>query len=612
MNRTPRHRKQTRPASRRPALLAAVALVLASALGLTGFSSATFTSTSSSTGSVSAASDWTGPTVTMQSPGTSVKGSVTLAATASDAESGVQSVAIQYQADGAATWTTLCTDTTAPYSCTWTTTTTGDGAYDLRAVATDNAGYTTTSDQVRTIVANNLLVTLGDPGDVVKGSVSLTTTTYNPGLTISSTAVQYSVAGSGVWKTACTNVLSSSCTWNTTNVANGYYDLRSVVNVLLGGTYYSAIETDVLVDNTAPTVAMVDPGTPLSGTRTFTATASDADSGISQVVIQYATSGSSTYKTICTDTDAPFTCSFDTTTLANGSYTFRAVATDGAGTSTTSAVVTNRAVDNTLSAVSVNDPGAYLSKTVTVTANASATSGVTSVRIQRAPNGGGTWTDLCTDTTAPYACSWDTTTVADGSYDLRAVLLDGAGKTTTSSVVSGRQVDNSPVRAVDVQATNGSGTVGRLDAGDTLTYTYSEQVNPATILSGWTGSSTSVTLRLRDGNAVGLGNKGDTVDILKGTASVALGSVVLNQDFVKSGKSATWNATMTASTTTVGGTTRTVVKIQLGTLAGGNGLKTVTTAGTMVWTPSATATDLLGNRCSTAPATESGTSDRDF
>ncbi|MEV7398534.1 Ig-like domain-containing protein [Aeromicrobium sp. NPDC092404] len=612
MTRQPRHRKQTEQGSTRIALLVAALLAVATALGLTGFSSAAFTSTSSSTGSVSSAADWTPPTVTVQSPGTSVKGSVTLTASASDGESGIKSVAIQVQPEGASTWTTLCTDSTAPYSCSWTTTSAADGAYDIRAVATDNADYTTISDSVRTIVANNLLVTLADPGEVIKGSVSLTTTTYNPGLTISSTAVQYSVAGSGVWRTACTNTLSTSCTWNTTTVANGYYDLRSVVTVVLGGTYYSAIQSDVLVDNTAPAVTITDPGSPLSGTRTFSATATDADSGVAQVVIQYAPSGSSTYQTLCTDTDAPFTCSFDTTKLTNGTYTFRAIATDGAGTATTSSTVSNRVVDNTVSSVSVNDPGAFLSRTVTIAATASATSGVTSVRIQRAVAGGSTWTDLCTDVTAPYSCSWDTTTVPDGSYDLRAILVDGAGKTTTSAVVSGRRVDNSPVRGVDVQATNGGGTVGRLDTDDTLTYTYSEQVAPGTILAGWSGSATAVTLRLRDGNAFGLGNKGDTVDVLKGTSNVALGSVVLNQDFLKTGKTVSFNATMTASTATVGGVARTVVAVRIGSVASGNGLKTVTVAGGLVWTPSATAADLQGNKCSTAPASESGASDRDF
>ena len=68
-----------------------------------------------------------------------------------------------------------------------------------------------------------------------------------------------------------------------------------------------------------------------------------------------------------------------------------AAATDAAGNVTTSAPVTNRVVDNTVSSVTVEDPGAFLTGTVTVQANATSTAGVTSVRIQQAPAGSSTW-----------------------------------------------------------------------------------------------------------------------------------------------------------------------------------------------------------------------------
>ncbi len=115
---------------------------------------------------------------------------------------------------------------------------------------------------------------------------------------------------------------------------------------------------------------------------------------------------------------------------------------------------------------------------------------------------------------------------------------------------------------------------GKLDTGDQLTYTYSERINLATLLAGWDGTATAVSLRLRDGNLLGLGTTGDSVDVLKGTTAVNLGSVVLNRDFIKKNKTATFNATMTATTTTVAGVARTIVTIQLGSLASGNGLKT--------------------------------------
>lgn len=610
-----RHRAPSPTRRRRPLAAATVVVLAALAFSVTGFSSATFSArTVNPVGTVTAASDWTPPTVSVTPPaGGSVAGTATITATAADAESGVAQVVLQHQAADASSWTTLCTDTTAPFSCSWDTRSgsTPDGPYDLRAIATDKAGYSTTSEVVRTYVANSFAIVLAPVGDVVTGTTTATMTVYNAGIAFGSTRLEYSPAGANKWTTACSGFLlvgtTSTCDWATTSVPDGLYDLRA--STLAGVTrYYSAVQTDVLVDNTRPAVTMNDPGTPLNGFRTFAATATDAGSGVETVTLQYSQGTTGTWRTLCTVTAAPWSCRYDTTALAGGTYSFRAVATDAAGLSTTSAAVTNRVVDNTVSSVSLADPGTYLSGSVTLTADANAPAGATSVRIQRAPAGGSTWTDVCSTSVAPYTCVFDTRTVTDGSYDLRAVLLDARGTTTTSAVVAARVVDNSPVRALDVQAANGGGSVGRLDNGDTVTFSYSEQVKPSSLVAGWDGTTRAVTVRLRDGNLVGGGSKDDTLDVV----GVNLGTVNLRADYVKSNKTVQWAGTMTATTTTVGGATRTVVTVRLGAVSSGSGLRTVSTTATMLWSPSASATDLTGQRCSTAPATETGTVDRDF
>jgi hypothetical protein len=582
-------------------------LVLAS----TASSDATYVQSTTNTATVRAAADWTPPAVVLAQPGTPVQGTVTLTATATDAESGITSVAFQFLAPGASTWTTACTTTTAPYSCAWNTRAGADGGYDLRARAINGAGYTTVSDAVGTTVANNVLVVLGDPGDVVRGTVSLKSTVYNGGVLPWLVTVQYTTSGGSSWKTLCSGLSAPfTCSWSTTAFSNDSFDLRAVATSGLTSST-SAVVSDVLVDNAAPTVTMVDPGTPLSGTATFTATAGDAGSGVQQVVLQYAATGGG-YQTLCTLTADPYSCRFATTALADGSYAFRAIATDVAGNTATSAAVTGRVVDNTVSSVSIDDPGAFLSGKATITAQANSTAGIASVRIQYAVSGTTSWTDLCTVATAPYSCSWDTTTVANGSYDLRGVLTDGRGSTSTSAVVGARHVDNSRLRAVDVQTSNGDGTAGRVDAGDTVTLTYGDVVAPASLTAGWTGTSLPVTLRLRDGNLLGGTSKTDAIDVLRNGAAVQLGSVGLREDYVKGRKTAQLNATMTASTVTVDGIDRTVVTITVGTLASGTGLRTVTTPSTMVWTPSTTAQSPSGGACAATPATESGAADREF
>jgi hypothetical protein len=600
--------------SHRPLALIILAIVagMVGSFGMPSFSTALFTSRSSTTASVSAAPDWTPPTVSVTSPGVSVAGTVTIAATAADPETGVQSVTIQVQPVGGATWTTLCTDTTSPYSCAWTTTTMTDGTYDIRGRATDGAGYTTTSTSVRTTVANNVLVVLAPPDDVIRGTVPLQATLYNTATLTYTVRIQIAPTGTTSWTTICNNLAAPyTCSWNTTTAANADYDLRAVA-ISGSTTHTSATVAEILVDNQAPTVTMTDPGTPLSGSRIFAATATDAHSGLAQVVIQSAPTGSSTFSTLCTITVEPFSCRVDTASLADGSYSFRAVATDVAGNVTASAVVANRFVDNTVSSVSLGDVPAYLGGTFVINATGSSTAGVTSIRIQYAPAGTTGWTDICTDTTSPYACAWDTTRVTDGLYDLRAVMVDGSGGQTTSAVVTARRVDNSPLRAVDVQTGNGGGTAGRLDVGDSVTLTFSEQVAPASVTSGWTGAALAVNLRVRDGNLVGLTNKGDTLDVLRTGSSVNLGSVNLREDYVKGGKTATFNATMTATTVTVNGVPATQVTLTLGSLASGGGLRTVSTATAVVWSPSGAVLDLFGRACSTAPATESGALDREF
>ncbi|KZE94785.1 hypothetical protein AVP42_00712 [Agromyces sp. NDB4Y10] len=599
----------------RIAIGAALAVLLVAGVGANGpgFSSAAFTSqTSNGSSAVGAAVDWTPPTVSVQNPGTGLKDTVSITAAASDAETGIRDVVVQVQAAGATTWTTLCTATASPYRCSWDTRTVPDGSYDLRAIATDNAGYTTTSALVRTTVANAFAVLLADPGDVVRGTVPLATTLQNAGTGTYSVRVEYAAAGSGTWRTLCSNLTAPyACNWNTASFANDYFDLRSVAT-LNGITTTSAVVTDVLVDNVAPTVAMTDPGTPLSGTVTLAASASDAHSGVNRVVIQYTPTGTTAWKDACTITAPPYSCRFDTTTVADGVYAFRAVATDDAGNSATSTTVSNRTVDNSVISISMEDPGAYLSGTVTLSTAANSSAGVKSIVIQRAPSGTGTWTTVCTITTTPYSCAWDTRTVADGLVDFRAILTDNANKQATSNTLSGRRIDNTPVRGFDVQTANGGATPGKVDTGDTMTFTYSEQMNPASIVAGWNGSALPVTLRLRDGNLLGLGNAGDTVDILRSGAAVNLGSVNLRQDYIKTSKTSNFNATLTATTATVNGVPVTVVQVTVGSLLNGGALRTVNTASAMVWSPTAAATDMAGNPCSTAPVTESGALDREF
>ena len=101
------------------------------------------------------------PSVTVVYPngGETLSGTVTVTATASDEDGTVTNVEFLYSADGGSTWTSLGSDTTAPYEYEWDTTTVSDGAnYLIKAIATDNDGATSVDISDSTFTIDNPVV----------------------------------------------------------------------------------------------------------------------------------------------------------------------------------------------------------------------------------------------------------------------------------------------------------------------------------------------------------------------------------------------------------------------------------------------------------------------
>jgi chitinase len=440
--------------------------------------------------------DNTVPTVSMTDPGTPLSGTVSLGATASDTGSGVANVKIQRSPAGGGSWTDVCTDSSSPYSCSFDTTTVGDALYDFRAVATDNVSLTNNSTVANRRIDNVVpTVSLTDPGANIRGTISLDATASDGG-GILNVKIQRSPAGTGTWTDICTDATSPySCSTDTSTWGgDALYDVRALATDNASRTATSTV-TNRRVDNTLPTVTMTDPGANLRGTITLNATASDTGSGVSSVTIQRSPASAGTWTDVCTDLSSPYSCTgVDTTTWGgDGLYDLRAVTIDVAGNPNTSATVANRRIDNTAPVTVLTDPGSPLRGTITLNATGTDTggSGVLNVKFQRSPAGGGVWTDLCTDAVTPYSCSTNTATWGgDGVYDVRSYATDNAGNTTASMVAS-RTVDNTAPTATNIQTTNvGGGAAGLAEAGDTMVFTFSEQIAPGTIVGGWNGTGT--------------------------------------------------------------------------------------------------------------------------
>ncbi len=205
----------------------------------------------------------------------------------------------------------------------------------------------------------------------------------------------------------------------------------------------------------------------------------------------------------------------------------------------------------------------------------------------------------------------------EGAKGFTVTATDKAGN--AKSLEGTVTVDNTAPKASDAQTTNvGGGTNGLAEQGDTLVLTFSEPVEPQSILAGWSGAATNVAVRINDNSLLGLGLGNDVVQVFNAanTTALPLGSVDLGRtDYVNGlvGGHVNFGATGTASTMTMSGNTVTIV---LGTYEGEGGLGSnrVTAAGTgtMTWAPAATPYDRAANAMAATAATESGAADKEF
>lgn len=197
--------------------------------------------------------------------------------------------------------------------------------------------------------------------------------------------------------------------------------------------------------------------------------------------------------------------------------------------------------------------------------------------------------------------------VATGNHAFSVASSDAAANARTQSGLS-VVVDGTAASSVDVQARNGAKTAGLIEQGDELTFTYSEQIDPHSVVSGWDGSSMHVVVRVTQGGLLGFLNDSVTIWDAGNTTQLPLGHVDLGRlDYVSS--SMTYGEVATPSRMVQSGST---ITITLGRLVGGTP-NTAGGSGSMSWTPSCSVYDAAGNSCSLAvTAGESGAADVDF
>ena len=180
-------------------------------------------------------------------------------------------------------------------------------------------------------------------------------------------------------------------------------------------------------------------------------------------------------------------------------------------------------------------------------------------------------------------------------------------------------IDNTAPTATGIATGNaGGGNHGYAELGDTITFTFSEQIDPQSILAGWNGTSTSVVVELIDGGCTLVLCGADSFKIYNAAYSALLpfGTISLGNDGyygcanigVICGKTPTAFGATGAASTMVSSTN--TITITLGTQGGGNGsVLDLGSNSDMAWDSTATPYDAAGNTASGNTFTET---DNDF
>ncbi len=363
------------------------------------------------------------PTISLTSPSLGgqfkVGETVSIAAAAADSDGTVAKVEFY---NGTSL---LGTDTSAPYSYSWTNVSAGE--YSITAKATDNKGAVTTSEAVKiTVLANaSPTISLTSPSTgaqfKVGEAVSIAAAAADSDGTVAKVEFYNGTSLLGTDTSA-----PYSYSWS--NVSAGEYSITAKVTDNKGAVTSSEAVKITVMANANPTISLTSPSTgtqfKVGETVSITAAAADSDGTVAKVEFYNGTS------LLGTDTSAPY--SYSWTNVSAGEYSITAKATDNKGAVTTSEAVKITVMANASPTISLTSPstGAQfkVGKTVSITAAAADSDGA----VAKVEFYNGT-SLLGTDISVPYSYSW--TNVSAGEYSITAKATDNKGAVTTSEAV---------------------------------------------------------------------------------------------------------------------------------------------------------------------------------
>ena len=349
--------------------------------------------------------DTTPPTVAITAPGSgsTVGGTVTLSATASD---NIGVAGVQFQVDGANVGSEIAT---APYSVSWNSGAVTNGPHTVTAIARDGAGNTTPA---------SIGVTVSNGGTPPPGQQTLLTTqvpdgefrdgggiTYELGLKLRSdvagqiTALRY-------WKASLENGPHIGRVWT---AAGQLLATVTFTNETAVGWQQQALATPIAIAAQADYVVTVSTG---ANGYYVSAVLPGATFAVIVTNGHLTTSGVNAGRYGPLGSAAP--------NPSEGNY-FRDIVF----------VPDTGPADTTPPTVAITAPGSgsTVGGTVTLSATASDNIGVAGVQFQ--VDGANVGSEIAT---APYSVSWNSGAVTNGPHTVTAIARDGAGNTTPASI----------------------------------------------------------------------------------------------------------------------------------------------------------------------------------
>ena len=329
---------------------------------------------------------------TFQSPAT-----IAITATAGDVDGSVARV------DFYAGTQLVGSATTSPFTATWSNV--PAGSYSLSAVATDNAGDKTTSQTVAVTV--NGTTNKAPTVSVTSPSAGPRTPRRPPSPSMPMPPIVMERLRESIFTPPANSWDRRSgkpyrATW--TNAAAGWSSLTAVATDNAGATAMSqpvAVTVSGPV-NQPPTVVLTAPATGATytppATITLTANAADKDGTVARVDFYAGT------QLVGSDTSSPYAVTWSS--VAIGSYSLTAVATDNTGARTTSQAIAVTVANNKPPTVSLTAPGSGASYMAPVNLILSGAASDPDGTVARVDFYAGTQL-VGSDASAPYSVTWN-------------------------------------------------------------------------------------------------------------------------------------------------------------------------------------------------------------